>query len=77
MNAEQANYAATSFNENHNSLEFSTIIDKIKENSNKGLFSVKVKSISSSTLAKLKADGFKIIDCSDHRENYTEYSITW
>lgn len=77
MNAAQAKYAATDYNEKNNSAEYTDIINKVKANAGKGLFSVEVKWISGSTKKKLQSEGFKIVDCSDPRDGYTEYSIRW
>lgn len=77
MNATQANYTATSYNEKNNSAEFVGIMERIKSNAHKGVFSVEVKSLSSATKKALRKDGYKIVDCSDPRDGYTEYSIRW
>jgi hypothetical protein len=71
MNAKQANYTATSYNEKNNSAEFVGILERIKSNAHKGIFSIEVKSISLSTRKALEKDGYKIVD------GYSEYSIRW
>lgn len=77
MNATQARKTAETYNETNLSKELKEIFEKIKIASEKGEFSIEVKNIGKETRAALKKEGYKIIDCSDPRDNYIEWSIQW
>lgn len=77
MNATQARKTAITYNESNLSKELKEIFSEIKIASEKGKFSIEVKTIGKDTIAALKKEGYKIIDCSDPRDNYTEWSVQW